>query len=55
MKLTLATNRTKALLGIGLIAIGIGVITKIIITFQSKECIRSSQEISLNREIKIIF
>ena len=49
MKSILASNRTKALLGIGLIAIGIGAITKLIIIFQAEECIRSPQEISLNR------
>ena len=54
MKSLLSSKRSKALLGIGLIAIGIGAISKKFISYPSGGCMKGSQEITLNREIKNI-
>tara|TARA_B100000131_G_scaffold239018_1_gene231263 strand:+ start:147 stop:329 length:183 start_codon:yes stop_codon:yes gene_type:complete len=52
MKSFLASQRSKAILGIGVIAISIGAISKIFITFPIGECMKGSQEMTLNRENK---
>ena len=52
MKSLLESKRSKALLGIGVIAIGIGAISKKFITYPSEGCIKGSQEMTFNREIK---
>ena len=48
MKSFLASNRTKALLGIGAIAIGIGAISKKVISYPSRGCMKGTQEITFN-------
>ena len=54
MKSVLASKRLKAILGIGVIAIGISAISKKVISYPSKGCMKGSQEITFNREIKDI-
>ena len=52
MKSLLESKRSKALLGIGVIAIGIGAISKKFISYPSGGCMKGSQEMTFNREIK---
>ena len=54
MKSLLASKRAKAILGIGVIAIGIGAISKKVISYPNGGCMKGSQEISFNKEIKNI-
>ena len=48
MKSLLASNRSKALLGIGVLAIGIGAISKKVISYPSGGCMKGGQEITFN-------
>ena len=48
MKSFLASNRTKALLGIGVVAIGIGAISKKVISYPSGGCMKGAQEMTFN-------
>ena len=48
MKSLLSSKRSKALLGIGLIAIGIGAISKKVISYPTGDCIKGNQELTLN-------
>ena len=48
MKSFLSSNRTKALLGIGVVAIGIGAISKKVISYPSGGCMKGTQEITFN-------
>ena len=52
MKSLLANKRAKAILGIGLIAIGISAISKKVISYPNGGCIKGSQEMTFNKEIK---
>ena len=52
MKTLLASKRSKAILGIGLIAIGIGAISKKVISYPTGECIKGTQELTSNKDIK---
>ncbi len=54
MKSILASKRSKAILGIGVIAIVIGAISKKFIRYPSGGCMKGSQEMTFNREIKNI-
>ena len=54
MKSLLASKRSKAILGIVVIAIGIGAISKKFISYPSGGCMKGSQKMTLNREIKDI-
>ena len=56
MKSLLSSKRSKALLGIGLIAIGIGAISKKVISYPTGDCMKGNQELTLNKGInKILF
>ena len=55
MKLVLSSKRSKAILGIGLIAIGIGAISKKIISYPSEDCMKGTQELTLNKGINKFF
>ena len=55
MKSLLSSKRSKAILGIGLIAIGIGAISKKIINYPTGSCIKGAQELTLNKEINKFF
>ena len=52
MKSLLSSKRTKAILGIGLIAIGIGAISKKVISYPTRDCMKDTQELTLNKGIK---
>ena len=52
MKFLLSSKRTKALLVIGLTAIGIGVISKKVISYPTGGCMKSTQELTINKGIK---
>ena len=52
MKFLLSSKRTKALLGIGLTAIVIGAISKKVISYPTGGCMKSTQELTINKGIK---
>ena len=52
MKSLLSNKRTNALLGIGLIAVLIGAISKKVISYPTGGCMKGTQELTLNKEIK---
>ena len=54
MKSFLPSNRTKALLGIGVIAIGIGAISKKVISYPSGGCMKGTQEMTFNWDKSIL-
>ena len=51
MKSLLSSKRSKAILGIGLIAISIGAISKKVISYPTGGCMKGTQELTLNKEI----
>ena len=51
MKSLHISKRSKAILGIGLIAIGIGAISKKVIRYPTGGCMKGTQELTLNKEI----
>ena len=55
MKPLLSSKRSKALLGIGLIAIGIGTISKKVISYPAGGCMKGYQELTLNKGINKFF
>ena len=55
MKLLLSSKRSKAILGIGLIAIGIGAISKKVLSYSTGGCIKGAQELTLNKGINKFF
>ena len=48
MKSLLSSKRSKAILGIGLIAIGVGAISKKVISYPTGGCVKATQELTLN-------
>ena len=52
MKYLLSNKRTNAILGIGVIAIVIGAISKKVISYPTGGCMKGTQELTLNKEIK---
>ena len=55
MKSLLSSKRSKAILGIGLIAIGIGAFSKKIISYPTEGCMKGNQELTLNKATKKFF
>tara|TARA_B100000424_G_C22736274_1_gene398828 strand:+ start:375 stop:545 length:171 start_codon:yes stop_codon:yes gene_type:complete len=55
MKSILLTNRSKAVLGIVLISIGIGAISKKIFSYPTGGCMKDAQELTLIRGINKFF
>ena len=55
MKSLLASKRSKALLGIGLIAIGISAISKKVISYPTGGCMKGNQELTFNKGINKFF
>ena len=55
MKSLLSNKRAKAILGIGLIAISIGAISKKVISYPTGGCMRGTQELTLNKGINKFF
>ena len=51
MKSLFSSKRSKAILGIGLIAIGIGAISKKVISYPTGDCMKGTQELTLNKGI----
>ena len=54
MKSLLASNRSKAILGIGILAIGIGAISKKVISYPSDGCMKGTQEMTFNLNKSIL-
>ena len=52
MKSLLSNKRTNAILGIGLIAVLIGAISKKVISYPTGGCMKGTQELTLNKEIE---
>ena len=52
MKSLLSNKRTNAILGIGVIAIVIGAISKKVISYPTGGCMKGTQELTLNKQIK---
>ena len=52
MKYILASQRSKAILGIVMIAIGIGTISKTVIKFPAFDCMKGEKELTLKTEMK---
>ena len=55
MKLLLASKRSRAILVIGIMAIGIGVISKKVISYPAGGCMKSAQEMTFNKGINKYF
>ena len=54
MKSLLASSRSKALLGIGVLAIGIGAISKKVISYPTGGCMKGVQEMTFNWDKSIL-
>ena len=54
MKSLLANNRFKAILGIGVLAISIGAISKKVISYPSGGCMKGGQEMTFNSDKSIL-
>ena len=50
-----SSKRSKAILGIGLIAISIGAISKKVISYPTGGCMKGNQEMTLNKGINKFF
>ena len=48
MKYLITSKRTKALFGIGIVAISIGLMSKKVINYPAGECMKGTQEITFN-------
>ena len=55
MQSLLSSKRSKAILGIGLIAIGIGAVSQKVISYPTGSCMKSAQELTLNKRINKFF
>jgi len=48
MKYLISSKRIRALVGIGIVAISIGLISKKVINFSTGECVKVTQELTFN-------
>ncbi len=55
MKSLVARKRSRAIFGISLIVIGIGIISKKVISYPTASCIKWSKELTLNKKINKLF
>ena len=55
MKSLLSSKRSKAILGIGIVAIGIGAISKKFISYPTGGCMKGAQEMTFNKKISNYF
>ena len=55
MKSIFSSKRSKAILGIGIVAISIGAISKKIIIYPAEGCMKGVQEITFNEVINNFF
>ena len=51
MKSLLAQKRLKAIFGIAIIAIGIATLSKKVISYPIKDCVKESQELTLKKKM----
>ena len=51
MKSLLVSKRSRAILGIGIVAIGIGAISKKVISYPAGGCMKGVQEMTFNKGI----
>ena len=54
MKSPLVNKRSKAIIGIGVLAIGIGAISKKVISYPSGGCMKGGQEMAFDRDKSIL-
>ena len=54
MKSLLASKRSKAILGIGVLAIGIGAISKKVISYPTGGCMKGGQEMTFDWDKSIL-
>ena len=54
MKSLLASKRSKAILAIGVLAIGIGAISKKVISYPTGGCMKGGQEMTFNSDKSIL-
>jgi len=55
IKYLLASKRSKAIFGIGILAISIGAISKKVISYPSGGCMKGAQELTFKKEINNYF
>ena len=55
MKSLLSSKRSKAILAIGLIAVGIAAISKKVISYPTGGCMKGTQELTLNKSLNKFF
>jgi len=55
MKSLLSSKRSQAILGIGLVAISIGAISKKVISYPAGGCMKGNQELTLDKGINKFF
>ena len=55
MKSQLASKRSKAIFVVGIVAISIGAISKKVISYPAGACMKGSQEMTFNKEIKKLY
>ena len=55
MKSILSSNRSKAILVIGVLALGIGAISKKVISYPAGGCMKGSQQMTFNKVINKYF
>ena len=55
MKSLLASKRSKAIFGISIVAIGIGAISKKVISYPAGGCMKGTQEMTFNKETNNYF
>ena len=55
MRSLISSKRSKAILVIGLLAIGIGAISKKVISYPTGGCMKGTQELTLNKGINKFF
>ena len=48
MKTLIASKRSRALFGIGIVAVSLGLLSKKVINYPSGRCIKGTQELTLN-------
>ena len=55
MKYLFASKRSKAIFGIGILAISIGAISKKVISYPAGGCMKGTQELTFKKEINNYF
>ena len=55
MKYIIVSKRSKAIFGIGIVAITIGLISKKVISYPTGGCMKGAQDLTFNKEINKYF